>query len=135
MRRLPIPISELAEAGAMKRDWELVRKILTQIEELDSSERSLKPSALEGYTSGVVSYHMSLLKDAGLIEATCSQPLSGQLQCIATSLTWDGHEFLDKIRSDTTWGKIKSLAKTKGLDLSIEVIKNAATTVIGNAFQ
>lgn len=119
----------------MKRDWELVRKILTQIEELDSSEINLKPSALEGYMSGVVSYHISLLKDAGLIEANCLRPISGELQCVATSLTWDGHEFLDKIRSDTTWGKIKGLAKTKGLDLSIEVIKNAASTVIGNAFQ
>lgn len=119
----------------MKRNWELVRKILAQIEELNSSERSLEPTALEGYSSGVVSYHMSLLKGAGLIEATCFQPLSGELECIATSLTWDGHEFLDKIRSDTTWEKIKSLAKTKGLDLSIDVIKSAATAVIGNAFQ
>jgi|SRR5690554_90899 len=119
----------------MKRDWELVREILTQIEELDSSEKSLEPSALKGYSLGVVSYHMSLLKDAGLIEATCFQPLSGELQCVANSLTWDGHEFIDKIRSDNTWGKIKSLARAKGLDLSIDVIKGAAATVISNAFQ
>ncbi|MGP9592975.1 DUF2513 domain-containing protein [Halomonas sp. AOP42-C2-25] len=92
----------------MKRDWELVRKILVQVEELDSSEKSLKPSDFEGHLSGVVSYHMSILKDAGLIQATCFQPLSGELSCTATGLTWDGHEFLDKIRSDTTWGKIKT---------------------------
>lgn len=118
----------------MKRDWELVRKILAQIEALETSDKILKPSALDGYPPGVVSYHMSILKDAGLIEATCYKPLSGELSCTATSLTWDGHEFLDKIRSDTTWGKIKNLAKTKGLDLSIDVIKNAAVAIINNAF-
>lgn len=118
----------------MKRDWELVRKILVGIEELDSSERTLEPSALGAYSAGMVSYHISILKDAGLIEAICSKPLSGELECTATALTWNGHEFLDKIRSDTTWTNIKSLAKSKGFDLSIDVIKTVATALIGNAF-
>tara|TARA_A100000171_G_scaffold18248_1_gene16793 strand:- start:13200 stop:13340 length:141 start_codon:yes stop_codon:yes gene_type:complete len=32
------------------------------------------------------------------------------------------------------WGKLKGLARPKGLDLSIDVIEKAATRVVSNAF-
>lgn len=45
-------------------------------------------------------------------------------------MTWDGHEFLDKIREDTVWNKTKDLIKEKGLPMALEVVKNVATTMI-----
>ncbi|WP_265754876.1 DUF2513 domain-containing protein [Avibacterium sp. 21-594] len=49
---------------------------------------------------------------------------------MAINLTWQGHEFLDKIRSDTAWNKIKQIIKTKGIDLSFEAIKLAGKSLL-----
>ena len=45
---------------------------------------------------------------------------------IATRLTWEGHEFLDSIRNDTVWKKIKDTVKEKGVQLSYEILKALA---------
>lgn len=114
----------------MQRDWELVRKILAALETLGSTSAHLDSRSIEGYDSDLISYHFYILKQAGLIEATCTKVMDVGLSCVATSITWEGHEFLDKVRSDTTWNKIKTAAKSKGVDLSFEVIKQVAVIVI-----
>ena len=48
------------------------------------------------------------------------------------SLTWDGCEFLDKIRSDTVWNKTKDVVKKKGLPLVLDVVKDVASAVISS---
>ncbi len=111
----------------MKRDWELVRKILFKIEELPAARgQSVPSSSFEGYDSEFVAYHMEIMNDAGLINALCSKSINAPASAAGLSLTWDGHEFLDKIRSETLWMKIKGVAKDKGLDLSIDPIKAIA---------
>ena len=42
------------------------------------------------------------------------------------SLTWEGHDFLDAIRSDTVWNKTKTLLKEKTLGMSFNIIKKIA---------
>ena len=117
----------------MVRDWELVRKILSSMEARETTHGGLDPESIEGYKPEVVSYHIYILQEAGLIEARCLKSANAPIHCFASSLTWDGHEFLDKIRNETVWAKVKNHIKTKGLDLSFEVIKIAATKVIENA--
>lgn len=119
----------------MKRDWELVRVILTKLEEMNTSNGSLEANDVEGYTAEIVSYHMYIMEEAGLIEATCAKSLSGPMQCWAIRLTWEGHEFLDKIRTDTMWNKTKELITNKGIDLSFEAIKYAAGAVLKGMFE
>jgi len=118
----------------MKRDWELVREILATVEDLENTQSVLRASDLEGYDPEIVSYHMKLLDEAGLIEAECNQPMNGPLSCFATRLTWEGHEFIDQIRSDTVWNKTKSMLSEKGIDLSFEVIKFLAPMIIRSMF-
>lgn len=77
---------------------------------------------------------MRLLDEAGLINARSLGPATAAQACVGLSLTWDGHEFLDKVRSETVWAKVKGLAKDKGLDLSIDVIKLAAKMAIEAMF-
>jgi Hypothetical protein (DUF2513) len=114
----------------MQRNWELVREILTALEGRDTNHGELRPEQVSGYPPEVVSYHFYILNEAGLIEASCFKPIAGPMNCSGGNLTWAGHEFLDSIRNDTTWNKIKTTAKSKGLDLSFEVIKQAAVVVI-----
>ena len=54
----------------MKRNWELVRKILLRLEEVSHLRvESVSSDSFEGYDSLTVSYHMELLHYAGLIKA------------------------------------------------------------------
>ena len=119
----------------MQRNWELVRKLLLKLEEQDGASGWLEPSAVIGFEESSVAYHMRLLGEAGLIRFKSLGNLSAPDACVALSLTWDGHEFLDKIRKDTMWNKVKGIARSKGLDLSIDVIKLAAKLAIESMFE
>ena len=50
----------------MKRDMDLVRKILLKIEENDSSD-GLVNLEIDGYTMDEIIYHCQMLKDANMI--------------------------------------------------------------------
>ncbi|MBX3371653.1 MAG: DUF2513 domain-containing protein [Nitrospira sp.] len=113
----------------MKRDWDLVRKILLQLEEQDC----LASDDVQGHDTRVVSYHIGLLNEAGLIKAGPTPRRTGSEQVwSASSLTWSGHEFLDQIRADSMWGQIKRTAREKGLDLSFDVVCSLAKGLIGS---
>ncbi|AKD37407.1 DUF2513 domain-containing protein [Pasteurella sp. PK-2025] len=115
----------------MKRDWELIRKILVQLEEQNTPKSWLYGSDIEGYDREIVVYHYKLLGEAGLIESKDVSKI-GKVDFVAQCLTWQGHEFLDKIRSDTAWNKIKAVLMKKGVDLSFEAIKVAGTSIIAS---
>ena len=49
------------------------------------------------------------------------------------ALTWDGHDFLDAIRSDTVWQEAKETVQAKGLDiqsLTLDVVKSVCVSAI-----
>lgn len=109
----------------MKRDWDVIREILEEIENTPSPE-------LDNLTYGVgLDYpgeyaskgeHALLLWKAGFIEAIDMSTLGGQA-IISPGLTWEGHELLDTIRSKAVWEQIKTTAKEKGIELSFESVK------------
>lgn len=47
-------------------------------------------------------------------------------------LTWEGHDFLDKIRSETVWNKTKETIVKKGLPFVFDVVKELATANMGD---
>ena len=50
-------------------------------------------------------------------------------------MTWEGHDFLDKIRENTIWNKTKGLIKDKALPMTLDVIKEIATAVISETLK
>ncbi|MGH8472991.1 MAG: DUF2513 domain-containing protein, partial [Gammaproteobacteria bacterium] len=55
--------------------WELIRQILRKVEDKPDTQGLVHPNQFTGYAEETVSYHMWLLDQAGLIEATCqTQP-------------------------------------------------------------
>ncbi len=88
----------------MKRDMDLIREILFQLER--AGERTHLLKSPEGYSPNETSYHARLLLEAGLIEsrrvasfdATAYRDLR---------LTWQGHELLDTIRSPAVWDEVR----------------------------
>lgn len=113
----------------MKRDMELARSILIEIEKAPTFSSSIKLN-FEGFTDELVSYHIMLLNEAGLIIAT-DLSSSHDLNWFPERLTWQGHEFLEASRNTTAWNRTKEImAKSGGFvfeiakTVLIEIIKN-----------
>lgn len=119
----------------MKRDMELIRNILIKIE--DEVDNTVKHNiSIDGYSMEQVAYHCSLLYDGNLINDYAARYADGKLYIFGVGrLTWEGHEFLDKIKSDTIWNKTKDIVIKKGLPLAIDVLKDIAAAIISGMTQ
>lgn len=111
----------------MKRDWDLIRKILIAAEEKRPGEH-LSNEDIDGCDPQLVAAHMDMLHDAGYIEARFSR--SNSLAAILLKITYSGHDLLDTMRSDSAWSGIKNVAKSKGLELTFEVVKQLGKVVV-----
>ena len=116
----------------MKRDMDLVRKIMLAIE--SSNARGEIAVHIDEYPGEVISYHLGLLREAGLIKAIDATTVDGE-DYIPLGLTWAGHEFLDTARNENLWNKVKGkIAPTVGtvsLDLLKELLILGAKEALG----
>lgn len=113
----------------MKRDFDLVRKLLLFYEEMDESKTN-KPPELDGYSENDILFHMILLADAGYIfwegaYSTTNPNRIVQVR-IVFSLSWQGFEFLDSIRSDSKWNDVKKAIKDAGESISVSTLSAIA---------
>lgn len=106
----------------MKRDMELVRQILLQVEQAENDPNEWIDLSFEQWPHEVVSYHTKLLIDAGLLEGQDLSDLSGS-DWRPKSLTWEGQEFLDAARNETVWNKAMASLKEKSMTVPFEVLK------------
>jgi hypothetical protein len=119
----------------MKRDMDLIRKIVFAIEELPdhSLAADLK---LDGYEPEFVGFQCYLMKQGGLIEGFDATSRVGKCpEVLPFHLTWAGYEFADSARNDTTWNKAKSTVVEKlgsaSFAVLTEVLKNLAKSAMG----
>jgi Hypothetical protein (DUF2513) len=117
----------------MKRDMELIRTILLQIEENEESPLGWVDLHIPNQSSEVVSYHVQLLRDAGLVEAQDVSSRVG-LDMRPKRLTWSGHEFLDAAKNDTVWNKAQEIVKEKGGAIPFEVLKGLLVKLASSVF-
>jgi hypothetical protein len=114
----------------VKRDLDLVRKLLIYFNDKpdDSMENAPNnPLAINGYSDNLVSYHLLIMDEAGLLrcERSVSSTTEGRLiRVYPFSLTWAGHEFLSAAIDETTWNKAKGVSLEKAGVLSFEIIKD-----------
>src|SRR6266567_3593435 len=105
----------------MKRDWDCIRAILVALEDKGDPTSYVQPKDVAGFDDVTVSYNIQLMMERDLIRGTC---MRGQdLHCIAKSMTWEGHEFLDRIRAEGIWNKVKAMAREQGVSLCFDLIK------------
>src|SRR4051794_20875922 len=110
----------------MKRDWDCIRAILVALEDKANAADHMFPAAVEGFDAQNVAYNMRLMIEANLIDGVSKS----EIMTVAKSMTWEGHELLDKIRSETMWNQVKKLAREKGVSLSFEAVKILGTTAL-----
>lgn len=105
----------------MKRDIDLIRKILLEVEKKDSPT-GWATIHFDGYSSEEVSYHVRLLAEAGYLEAI-NLTSKSRFDWHPVNLTWSGHEFLDAARDSTLWNKAKKHLVSKVPSVSFDVLK------------
>lgn len=103
----------------MKRDMDLVRRILLELEQIPEDSGWIESFSVDGIDSRSLSGHIHMMAEADLIEAIDLSDMSAS-EWKPKRITWRGHEFLDSIRSNTLWEKTKKavLEKTGGLALA-----------------
>lgn len=111
----------------MKRDPDLIRKILIEIEKCPD-DSNLIILNIPGYTPGEISDHVGLLKDAGYIVAVVERG-DDQHRWYPVRMTWDGHEFLEKARDDNRWGQAKVVMSKLG-GFTFEIASKVLTDLV-----
>ena len=114
----------------MKKDMDLVREILIEIEKqyVSTAIYNLK---IEGYDVSTIAYHCKLLYEAGLISSYNVSYTSNEIYSFSVgSLTWEGNDYLDKVRDNSVWTKTKDAIAQKGLPLIFDTIKTISTAFI-----
>lgn len=100
----------------MKRNFDIIRRALLEIEQSpDVVNYSYETDGEE------VVYQLRLLDQAGMIRGAGDKDGYSALE-----LTWEGHDFLDAIRSDTIWRKTKQKVSSTIGTASLEVVKAVA---------
>jgi hypothetical protein len=107
----------------MKRDWDVIRDILIEVEALDCAKfEHIQYGPASESEEPQKAKHGVLLRKAGFIDGTYDDGQPGEM-VLATGLTWTGHDLLQTIRSKTVWERIKTIAKDKGLELTFDGVK------------
>lgn len=135
----------------MKRDWDLIRKQLTDLEEENDlfSDLPEEPvwgdqdqfTYLEQLTEQQAIHrlyfgHLELLVNNDYIDGLrLSRSGDGLFSYGLNSprLTMAGHDLLETMRSTTIWDQIKETAKTKGIELTFDSIKTIGAVVLQRA--
>ena len=116
----------------MKRDLDLIRKLILALEEHESDEPF--EQCLEGYTEKQIGYHSYLIVDAGLaegVDVSTLQDILPQFQLL--HLTAAGHDFAEAARNETAWSKARSVIAEKGGGATIDVVKQVLIGILRNS--
>lgn len=117
----------------MKRDMDLVRHILVEMQNSESGRVS--KLCFQDYSQEQIGHHVWLMAEAGLIEAAvnlhhpCGFP-------VATPVTirWAGHEFLSAALDDTRWERAKAVAAragNSGFPVLLEILTKLGLRQVG----
>ncbi len=117
----------------MKRDMDLVRHLLLRIEDAELFEQP--DFEMGDYDVQDIDYNLDLIIQAGLVNGEGNWSAGPTYNVAIRGLTWEGHDFLDAVRSDSIWHKAKEVAQGRELrlnELPFEVVKGLAITLLSN---
>lgn len=107
----------------VKRDLELVRSILLDVEASEPGEL-LTRFEYDGKSKAEVLEHLSLLVEAGYLDGKVMAGSKGiPLQAIIHKLTWPGHEFLANAKNDKVWRQVMTDVGKTTTAVSMEILK------------
>ncbi|MEO6527773.1 MAG: DUF2513 domain-containing protein [Gemmatimonadaceae bacterium] len=113
----------------MKRDIDLVRQIMMNIEDLPSG-----PSMqfrMGEVDDPVVRAHLEMMISAGLVNGKITEPYGARGAVIIISgLSWEGHEWIETVRDDGLWNEVKITVLNCGGALTFEIARDVANQIL-----
>lgn len=127
----------------MELNSNCVRDILIAVENCDFGERLTLDklhTLLPSYSINTLWYTCLKLQEGGFLKLMTIHVIRQPMPTIKQieELTYSGHEFLNTIRSDTNWGKVKNIAQKAGvfsLKALGEIAQSVASAAITAALQ
>ena len=114
----------------MKRDMDLIREILLAIEE-QHEYGPISGLTIPGHSMNEIAYHCKILYEHGFIDNYEDDSGDDELLDFSVgALTWEGADYLEDVRDNTRWGKVKKTMKEKGIPLTVEFIKETVNTMV-----
>jgi len=114
----------------MKRDMELIRKILIYFEN-KPDDHLVKNLEIDGYDPKMVQHHLVMIFEAGFIAAEPERTNTDRvIKVYPFRLTWDGHEFLAAAKNDSIWSKTKKNVFSKVSDIPFSLLKEILIATI-----
>lgn len=113
----------------MRRDMDLVRSILIQVEAADGplDMGDMDPC---GHTEEEVAYHIELMAQRGLVSATVRRAYGGAVMlCRVDALTWDGRDMLDAVRSERVWARARRAIADSVGTATFDVVKGVCSAI------
>jgi hypothetical protein len=113
----------------VKRDLDLVRQILLQIEALPAGPAAqYRMSEIE---DPVLLAHLELLIDAALVNGKIARSHGARGDVISVQgLTWQGHEWIEMMRSQSVWNETKSTVLEQGGALTFDLTSAVAAKLL-----
>ena len=113
----------------MKRDLDLVRQVLLQVEALPAGPPAqYRTSEID---DPVLLAHFELVIAAGLVNGKIARSQGTRGDVISISgLTWEGHEWIEMVRSQTVWNETKATLLERGGALTYELAKAVASRIL-----
>ena len=116
----------------MKRDMDLIRDLMLQVEAFPAGVTHLGSNIdLRGNDPQVVAEHLALLIEQGLIKGKSISGFDALApdHIVIIGISWNGHEFLDSVRSETIWAKTKERVTKVGGSVSVATITEVASAI------
>jgi hypothetical protein len=115
----------------MKRDWDLIREVLIELEALDThnDRKDYEIERGKPRDTDAMAEQALLLFKSRFIEGIDANTFDGPA-VIARGLTWEGHDLLQTIRSKPVWERVKKIAEEKGIELTFDAVKQLAAKAL-----
>jgi len=107
----------------MKRDFDLIRHMLSDIEAMPAGE-AIREFKYPEYDLATIEEHVRLIDEAGFIKGEISDVMGGPRTCsiFITGLSWEGHDFLDAMKDDNIWNKAKESVLKPGASITFGLL-------------
>lgn len=115
----------------MKRDMELVRRILLEVQSrTDVEPRKVE---IEGIEQITLARHVEMLVEAEFLQGTIAKPSGSRNYPVVwvTDLSWAGHDFLGALENESVWSSIKqSFGAAELATMPLSVLKDVGVALL-----
>ncbi len=123
----------------MRLNYDCIRDVLLSLEDMLVLNEDLEPNfiiisdlrdKLPDYNTEDIAYSLIMLDEANYIHANIQSADNCILDIFVTGITFEGHKYLDTVRTSAVWEETKKTFKEKAIEMTIETIMLVAKSII-----